>query len=103
MIVHQNEPAEFFNPSSVEIEEQLNKNLKIHEDTYMNVSTLENFVEKVGLPKDSVVYFEMELLRQRLCSSFKRLQWFKYYDEELDSSESEDYPTDEDDSDLEYW
>lgn len=69
---------------------------------------LESLVDSLHLPKDSLVYFEMELLRQRLMSKFRLFHWFKYYDEEVDgvfgeSGDSEEPPSDEDDSDLEYW
>ena len=76
--------------------------------TLLDTPVLENLVDMLRLPKDALVYFEIELLRQRLCSKFRQFQWFKYYDEDIDgvfgtADDSDDLSTDEDDSDLEYW
>ena len=67
---------------------------------------IDNLVDTLGLPKDSVVYFEIELFRQRMASMFRQFNWFKYYDEDIDlgsDPDSEEFSTDENDSDLEYW
>ncbi len=74
----------------------------------LDTTVLDNLVDTLHLPKDSLIHFEIELLRQRLCSKFRQFQWFKFYDEEIDgvfgtASDSDEIISDEDDSDLEYW
>ena len=74
----------------------------------IDISALENLICLLGLPRDSLVYFEIELLRQRMLTKFRQFYWFKYYDEEIDElygmgSDSDEVISDEDDSDLEYW
>ncbi|CAH1799334.1 unnamed protein product [Owenia fusiformis] len=78
----------------------------------IDVPVLKNLVTILGLPKDLLSSFEIELLRQRLFSKFMQFQWFEWYDEEIDGAiggvysdynSNSDSPSDGGDSDLEYW
>ena len=72
----------------------------------INTDVLEGLITRLSLPADSLVYFEAELLAQRLCS---RLCLFRYPDDEYENvlewfSESDELTSgDEGDSDIEYW
>ena len=70
---------------------------------------LADLVDKLELPVDSLIYFEVELFRQRLATKIRRCEWFRYFDPEIDGvhgeqeEDSEEDSSDMNDSDLEYW
>ena len=82
-------------------------------------NALENLLHILKLPKDFLMYFEVELFRKRLICEFRQIQWFRYQVEEVDetgegvyfmaaefsgdSEGTDDSVSEEGDSDLEYW
>ena len=72
----------------------------------ITTDVLESLITKLSIPADSLVYFEVELLAQQLCS---KLCLFRYPEDEYENvlewfSESDELTSgDEGDSDIEYW
>ena len=69
-------------------------------------SVLERLVAVLHLPRDSLVYLQVELFRLRLFSKFRQFRWFRYHDaDDSDCSfdNSDEDQSSENDSDLEYW
>ena len=72
---------------------------------HITTDTLTSLVTLLDLPHDLVTCFQIELLRQRVCSLFQQMQWFDYCDVEIDEifGHGGDFSFEENDSEIEYW
>ena len=82
------------------------KDFSVYINELVTEDVLDALVSRLQLPADALLYFQVELFRQRLGSKLRRHEWFRYVhpDSEAgsDGEDSEDF-SDMNDSDLEYW
>ena len=93
----------------IDLDSDLDLNLNDKVTYWSNIITtevLEGLISRLSLPADSLLYFEVELFTQQLCS---KLCMFRYPEEEYQNilewfSESDELSSgDEGESDIEYW